>query len=722
MLKTFEEKLGFYPYGTQYHRAPTPLESEWADDLKEISKTGYTHVQFRPQWRWHERIHGKFVWDDLDRLFDLAEQNSLRVVLKPMLETAPDWVFEELNGTRIGFHGVPISPVAHGAFYVGGWLPCFDNPKVLRAGCQFVRELVLRYHSHPALWFYDGWNEPRSRPLSQCQCEHSVNSFRNWLRNRFGNIDRLNEEFGKAWTSFEMLRPPTSVDDYVEMYLWRKWAVFAIAEHVASVTETIRQNDPSAFVMVHTGCCSVIQDVAGDACDDILVAEKADRYGTSFPVPLAPETPKQHSMADLISDWLRRVDENYWCHEFYPNAANWSPVSEPRDLKRQIWRAIAGGATGFTFWQYRSERFGNESNGWGMREINGETTPRSEACDSIAQILQKFGVSLSGTHLPYSQVGLLYCRNSDLISRIQHVPENATEQYFEGLSMDYPYKKSLAATHCLYNLNGQPIDFVLPGDDISKKTVIHVSGEEIMDKVTAEWLKHFVFCGGNLIVEFPFACRDTNTWVSPSRPNCGLDELLGCREKTRRIIRAKDDYNVKMRIGHKLQAKGWKIGFHVDRGEIIGRWEDGTPAVVKSSYGKGCVFSLGVSPSLSFSDDWDDPAIDIIGWILSEIGLSLCEWTNRRVWWRCRKGPEYDVWFIFNLSDRDEQILLPSLPNKVWQETGTVLDGKHLTLPAGETWVAELPHSHEVEIEYKRKKNDEVGSRQKQPATSVRPG
>jgi beta-galactosidase GanA len=123
----FEDRLKFFPYGTQYHRAPTPLPDEWEGDLAEIKHVGYTHVQFRPQWRQHERIRDHCAWDELDRLFELAQKNELRVVLKPMLETAPDWVFDELDGTRIGFHGVPLSPHANAAYYVGGWWPCFDN-------------------------------------------------------------------------------------------------------------------------------------------------------------------------------------------------------------------------------------------------------------------------------------------------------------------------------------------------------------------------------------------------------------------------------------------------------------------------------------------------------------------------------------------------------------------------------------------------------------------
>ena len=89
--------------------------------MEEIKKQGYTHIQFRPQWRWHERIRGEFVWDDLDSLFSLAEKHSLRVILKPILETAPDWVFSKLDGKRIGFHGTPLEPTSENASVIGRW-------------------------------------------------------------------------------------------------------------------------------------------------------------------------------------------------------------------------------------------------------------------------------------------------------------------------------------------------------------------------------------------------------------------------------------------------------------------------------------------------------------------------------------------------------------------------------------------------------------------------
>jgi len=52
----------------QYYRQPTPPPEEWEDDLKHIKSLGFTAVQLRPQWAWHEVEEGVFRWEDIDRL------------------------------------------------------------------------------------------------------------------------------------------------------------------------------------------------------------------------------------------------------------------------------------------------------------------------------------------------------------------------------------------------------------------------------------------------------------------------------------------------------------------------------------------------------------------------------------------------------------------------------------------------------------------------------
>jgi beta-galactosidase GanA len=693
VLHAFEENYDFYPYGVQYHRAPTPLPEEWDGDLNEIKRAGFTHVQYRPQWRWHERIRGKAVWDDLDRLFDLANENDLRVILKPMLETAPDWVFQELNGTRIGFQGIPLTPVAHGAYYVGGWLPCFDNPQVIEAASAFVRELVQRYHNHPALWFYDAWNEPVSRPMGQCQCPHSIESYRRWLQSRYGTIEQLNAYFGKAWTSYETLRPPDSADDYTEMFLWRQWAGHAVSEQVRFVADAIRSVDPKAFVMVHIGASSVIQDSVWATSDDLLNSKMTDRYGTSFWIPLHPETPIEDAQPDYQSDWIRRVDPMYWCHEFYPNHGEWCVPPEPKVLSRLIWLAIAGGAAGFTYWQYRAERFGNETNGFGLRNIDGTPTPRSEIADEIGQVLKHKGTKLVGTRRVPSPVAMLYSRESDLILRIQEIQsswKNGGLAHENG-TVEYSYKRALMAAHALYVGNGQSVEWVVPGDDLSGIRLLHVTCAEMIDETAASWLKQFVEQGGTLVVEFPFACRDGRTWVAKSIPNHGLDALLGCREIDRVVTGSESLKNsVTFNTGQIVLAKRWRIELLPTTAKPIAYWNDGCVAAVQHTFGKGMVICSGVNLALSFADTKESPEFDLYRWILSTAGLP-CDEGGRNVWIRKRRSINREIWFIFNMTENDQTLTLPALPGEVWYGQECTLNGNEIIMKPNAVWVGEIP-------------------------------
>ncbi len=141
MKKELKMKNRFFPhynYGTQYYRAPTPLPSEWEDDLKNMKATGIDTIQLRIQWRWNEPAEGRYEFDDIDELFRLAEKYDKKVIIKFMMETAPDYVFHKYGGTRVDMHGIPLSRGGHGAFYVGGWWPCFENPDVMRKALDFV--------------------------------------------------------------------------------------------------------------------------------------------------------------------------------------------------------------------------------------------------------------------------------------------------------------------------------------------------------------------------------------------------------------------------------------------------------------------------------------------------------------------------------------------------------------------------------------------------------
>ncbi len=646
-MKLFTE---FYPYGTQYHRAPTPLPEEWEGDIKTIAEKGYTHIQFRPQWRCHERVRGKYVWDDLDRLFDLAEKYNMKVVLKPMLENAPDYVFTKLGGTRIGFRGLPINPHAPAAYYVGGWLPCFDNPKVRKAAEKFVIALTKRYKDRESLWFYNAWNEPRSRPMGQCCCPHSVKHYQDWLKARYGTIENLNRTFGKEWESFKTIIPPHSNGCYVEMFLWRRWAAYALSEHVGLVADAIRKADPDAKVMCHVGASAVHQDPAADTSDDFLNFSKVDWYGTSMWIPFRPETPAAYNELFYQAAWLRRVDKNWQCHEFYPNQGNWWTEGAPKYVEQSILMTMASGARGLTFWQYRSERFGKESNGWGMRNIDGSPTPRSERCDRIAEFIAN-NPEIAPTEYKKPEVAVYYDIENDLLMKLQKmsITGGAPDMATSGESV---YKNSFKGAHTTLRRMGYTADFVVNGDDLSSYKLVVVTSLEMTDEKERDIFQKYVENGGTLYIEYPFACRDERTWVSPTRPNLGFDTLTGCREAHRVDFSPYVSNVVKFNDGHEETAEGWHITLEpvADDVKVLANWADGGVALVERKVGKGRVI-VSAGNFSSYAQHNSDKEISSVYYkLMQDANVEINE---SPVWVYSRLSDKYEYRFFFNTSHDD---------------------------------------------------------------------
>ncbi|RLB13061.1 MAG: hypothetical protein DRG82_16365, partial [Deltaproteobacteria bacterium] len=267
----------------QYYRAPTPLPEEWEEDLKHIKRLGFTGVQLRPQWAWHEPQEGFYRWDTTDRLLELTASLGLKVLFKFIVESAPLWLFRKYEAQRIAPDGRPLAPRARGAYYLGGWWPCFDRPLVRRKAERFVAKAVERYRGCDNILGWHLWNEPRSRPFEDCACSDSMTAYRRWLAERFGRVEAFNERFGTAISDWEDITAPADLSGYYDSWLWRIWRAHAVADRIQWLAQVVRSRDSSRPLFCHVGFNSVLQPTLLDTCHDLLAARAVDVYGTSLP-------------------------------------------------------------------------------------------------------------------------------------------------------------------------------------------------------------------------------------------------------------------------------------------------------------------------------------------------------------------------------------------------------------------------------------------------------
>ena len=637
-----------YIYGTQYYRAPTPLPEEWKTDLEKMHETGIDTIQLRIQWRWNESSEGKYEFGDIDELFDLAEKYHKKVIIKFMMETAPDYIFHKYGGTRIDMHGKPISPGAHGAYYVGGWWPCFENPDVMRKALDFVTVFTNRYKDKKSLILWNIWNEPRTRPIGDCACEHSRKVYRKWLEDNYKTIENLNRFFGKKWESFETVNPPGMPQDYAELFLWRKWAMYAVSERLDKMYKAVKSIDSSRPVMTHVGGCSVLQDVAGDGSDDILNSSKVDFYGTSFPSENELKNINEECWPFMICDWLRSVSEYYWVYELYPDWGDWNKPVKMEDYELKVLGSLACGAKGLLYWQYRAERLGNENNLAGLVNIDGSFKKVSRRSGEIRKFIDKNEEFLLTAEVKHDGIGILYSQDSDLINRIENTGKGLNDF---SMTCDYPYlyKKALFGAYALLRELGYTTNFI-DSRNIAKSLkdikVLYIPEAFMLSEAAFKAIKNFADNGGYVIAEEGIGLRQENTWLNSTWPRRDIADFFGVsvteRVSTRRG--AKDSLKL---YDKTIDAVEFISYIECKNSEKIGKWLDGRCGAAK----KENAFYIGTSLGASFHDNLNDAYDDMISvleTILKECGIVSGTKLPKGVYQRTLKHGEKEMQFFFN--------------------------------------------------------------------------
>ncbi len=636
--------------GAQYFRAPTPLPEEWEGDVALAKELGLDFIQLRVHWRHHEPKRGEYSFDELDRLFDLAEERGLTVVVQLVMESAPDYVFRELGGTRRDPRGLPILPGAVGAFYTGGWEPCFDNPRVREAGTPFISALVERYAPRTSLLYYDCWNEPRSRPRGACWCEHSRASFRSFLIREFGEVSVLNDRYSLSYEYFEDILAPAMPESWVEHVLFTRWKARSVADRVRWVAETCRRADPDRPVMTHVGICSVLQDVLSDVSYDPANREAVDFYGTSLPhwtgefrgyaeiegeaVFHNPEWRSHAYVIPLSCDWARSVCEDFWASELYVNTwHSTSPDMTPENLRLWLWEAIARGARGVCLWQFRSERLLNETQDQGLVDVAGELTPRGEEMRRQLEVISRLKPFLDRFRPRAPEVGIVYDLDSDILGRLEETTAGNLEENF----VSYRYKQALKGTYaCLWSL-GAAVEFI-PSERLSEG----LEGKELLffpvtPRARPEWaelLTGFTARGGVVVAEVDFASRDERLWRSRTVPAPPFDEFFRARQSFAKRV-----------SGERITVRGRRVIAH---GLLARLSPEGAKPVGKSERGcvatqEGRAFLLGFSAGLTYFLSQDHGVAALFSFFLREAEVIMRVRSEKMISWVEGEGRELVV-------------------------------------------------------------------------------
>ena len=579
-------KPAYFPLGIQYHRPPTPPPEEWESDLAHIARLGLDHVYTWVTWAYVERARGCYAWDDFERLFDLAAKYGLDVVPNLELWAVPTWA-ERDEFRQIGLDGRPRPFAASPIHNLYSWRPCLDNLDLRKLIEPFLRAAVDRFEDRPNLLCWKVWNEP---DVDNCACPHTTAKFQRWLEQRFGSLEGASAFLGRRYNSWKDIRPPVARGDTPARLLYTGFRFWSATEIASWAVETVREADPRHPVLTDTRSMGTARlDLLGDRIwDDWSMANVPDIFGghlhTAVGAPHASPVEFAGPVIDLECkrSATRGDPRGYWVTEV-PGGTAWIGETydhlRPGEMRYNLWAAVAHGATSVSPWQFKPERIGPEVGTFGLVELDGAPTYRTHEVEEFVRIIRGHERLFLEARPPAAGCAVLFSPESSVaVSSVRPLSyRDAMHGIVAALWRENVHFDLVRATDDLgrYRVVYLPMPWLIPSDDLRN-------------------LLDYVADGGTLCAEAGFACLEDNGWYAPRVPRMGLSEKLGYQERETVFDTTGE---IATDFGP-LRTAGEPRHIDVGAAEVIGANSDGSPAIVRSAFGKGRFVYFSSYPSL----------------------------------------------------------------------------------------------------------------------------
>jgi beta-galactosidase len=493
---------------TQYYRPPFPENKYWSDDLKLIKDTGFDCIQLWAVWSWIEPEPGKFIFDDYEKLFELAEKNGLKVIISTIAELHPFWIHrivpDSYMVTQKGHKVISsLRSESNTGLTPGG---CFDNPKVLELMGKFLDTTARRFKDFANLLAWDCWNELRWHRLADdyvCYCDHTVNNYRSWLKKKYGSLEGLNEIWKRRYCSwddvFPSKHPWRPYTDHIEFC---SFLTDRAQEHTKFRADTIRNIDDKHIISAHSakpcirpGLPDYEQPLSRG--NDWNLSRHLDTYGTScFPFGDGEQIGinDRHFLYTMKAGYSSAGPKPFWLSEFQGGPVRFGPAIMPAveadRQQRYLWMAIGTGVKLINIWTWRDEVFSMESEGYGLAGNDGQARDRLKAFELTSRVLRQNKEIFESCRPTRAMVGLIFnpdnyfltwARDENIDSIAKNIQGYGTA--LENVCINY----SIIESNNFENLNDYKVVIL---------TSSLIVGQELREKII-----RFVEMGGTLIVE-----------------------------------------------------------------------------------------------------------------------------------------------------------------------------------------------------------------------------
>ena len=676
-------------YGTEFFRPPNPPRALRHEMLKAIANEyKFNIVRVYCSWVYLNPEPGKFDFTEIEEVLNDCDQLGLKVLMGAVIEEAPYWLEAAHPESRfVDALGSPQRLQTVGKNMSGGWPSlCMDWAPVKEAAERFLLELGKVVSKHSSMYAYDVWNEPQLEPAGgrefntstdqklYCYCDKTIASFQNWLKRRYGTLEKLSESWVRRYPSWEVIDPPRGPGSYIDWVDWRRFMIERSTEEMRFRVKTLRSVDTRSILESHVFSQAAIIPLAIQAINPWRLAELMEYWGLScFPRWLG--TPIYFSAAQIELTRAAAAGKPFWITELQgghgSSGIRRSPQMRPRDIRLWNWMLVAMGGKGIIYWCYLTEATGTESTGFGLVERDGSASERILEAAQDHKLIQTQWEIIKD-YKPGPEVAVVVDIDNALLTFAMSGKEDASTMSFAG------YYKALWNSDVL-------VDFIEPQSlsNSGKYKVIIAPWHLIGKKDTCDHLRQFVEDGGTLLLETGFASYDEHMVYNPIVPAFGLADAFGYREKESLYMMQEDgkdnpkaeDVPQSDRVyveGHlsftepvavQIKAHTLLTPITVSSAKVIATYES-TPVAATKKVGKGLVYYVGTNLGASI-EAGSQAGIDLVKAIVNQAARSTV--VSEKVRPRLIEAESGTLLIVFNdqITDQAAGIRVPSRRYKI---------------------------------------------------------
>ena len=578
-------RLSHLAYGGDYNPEQWP-ETIWEEDVRLMQAAGVNLVSLGIfAWAKLEPRPGEYDFAWLDRVLDLLHAGGIAVDLATATASPPPWLsHQHPDSLPVTADGVRLWP--------GGRQHYCPSSSAYRAAAQrLVRQLAERYRDHPAVVLWHVGNEYACH-VSECFCDESARAFRNWLKNRYASLDALNAAWGTAFWSqqygeWEEISPPRKAPTYPnpgQQLDWRRFSSDALLECFDLERSILREITPA--IPATTNFLANFKPLncwTWATHEDIVSLD-------SYP---DPADPLAHIDAAMNYDLVRSLKggQPWLLMEQAPSQVNWRAqnlVKRPGQMRLWSHQAVARGAEGVLFFQWRASRAGSEKFHSGMLPHAGTESRTWREVVALGQELRRLDAVLP-TRVQ-ADVAILFDWESWWALELDSKPSQAVRlldqvrSYYEPL-----YRRNIT------------VDFVAPDADLSGYRLVLVPNLYLVRDQTAQMLERFVTAGGIVVMSFFSGIVDEFEHIRLGGYPAPFRNLLGLRI-TEFAPYALDQHNVLITAdGQRFPCTLWSDVIDLAGAEVLAWYGDDwfahQPALTRHRLGQGEAYYLGTRPN-----------------------------------------------------------------------------------------------------------------------------